>query len=97
MKEHLNKLIVEFNTMENDIARFRFLMNHPGVFTLNLDNDYTGIDVSPNTCESIGIEPYSDAWDDLNDTITGRFHSWLGWSDGVCSLLEAIGMDHECV
>jgi len=97
MKQQLDKLISEFNQQKTDINRFDFLLLHKGIFTLVLDNDLTSMMVSDGVCKSLGIALYSEEWYKLNDTIKGEFRSYLGWSDGVCSLLTAIGVDHECV
>lgn len=32
-----------------------------------------------------------------DDEMIGQFSDYIGWSDGVCYLLEALGINHECV
>ena len=49
MKAMLLKLINEFNKLKSDKDRFRFLLEHKGVFKLNLDNDDTFTTVSDAT------------------------------------------------
>jgi len=97
MKVHLLKLIEKFNRLDSDKDRFRFILEHKGVFKLNLDNDDTFTTVSDDTLLSIGTDKWSADADDWNDKITNDFYSYLGWSDGVVALLEVVGIEAEPV
>lgn len=97
MKEHLEKLINEFNKIKEDGDRYRFLLEHKGIFKLNLDNDETFVTISDGTLKSLKIDKYSVGEDEWNDKITGNFWTYLGWSEGVFILLDAVGLKAESV
>ena len=91
MLEHLIKLIDEFNTLKNDKDRFRFIIQHKGIFKLSLDNDQTW----PAVADHIAAQFSEDVVEDL--PTMNDFDGYLGWSDGVVSLLEVIGVKGEPV
>ena len=97
MRKHLKKLISEFNELKTDDSKFRFLLEHKGIFKLNLDNDDTFVTVSDGILNVLGIEKYSVEEDDLNDLITNSFWTYLGWSEGVFILLDVVGIEAESV
>lgn len=85
MKNHLKKIIKEFNEQKDDEGKFRCLLKHRGIFMLMLDNDETYIRISEQTSKYFT----EGDLDMLNDSIKG-FSGWLGNDDGVFSLLNAI-------
>ena len=97
MKVHLLRLIEKFNRLDSDEDRFRFILEHKGVFRLNLDKDATYTVVSGETFKSLGIDRWSVEADDWNDKITNDFHNYLGWHDGVVCLLKVVGITAEPV
>ena len=97
MEAFLLKLIDQYNKLKTDEGRFRFLLEHKGVFKLNLDNDETFTTVSDATFGSLGIDKWSVEADDWNDKITNDFHNYLGWHDGVVCLLKVVGITAEPV
>jgi hypothetical protein len=92
MKEHLEKLVAEFNNQRTDKGRYVFMLDHPGIFKLLLDNDDTFAVISDGVSKNFPV----DSIEDINDKIS-EFNGYLGWSDGVISLLEAIGIECESV
>lgn len=92
MKEYLKKIIEDFNSRENDTERFRFLLEHPGVFMLHLDNDSTHLGLTEGSCKNFTDEEVENFVDMMNG-----FDGWLGHSEGVISLLETIGIKGEPV
>ena len=97
MEAFLLKLIDQYNKLKSDEDRFRFLLEHKGVFKLNLDNDDTFTTVSDATFRSLRIDKWSVEADDWNDKITNDFHDYLGWHDGVVCLLKVVGITAEPV
>ncbi len=90
MINHLKNVIIEFNKQTNDVDRFKFIAQHPGIFTLMLDTDMT----FPVVSEKIASQ-FPEEVEELPEINT--FQGYLGWSDGVINLLEAIGMSWEMV
>ncbi len=77
----MSKLIEEFNSLENDKARWGFVLAHKSKLRLELDNDDTMV-IDDNASD-----------DDENNY--GSFDDYVGWSDGVITLLNAIGLDAD--
>ncbi len=77
----MSKLIEEFNKLENDKARWGFVLVHKSKLRLSLDNDDTMV-IDDSASE-----------DDENNY--GSFDDYVGWSDGVITLLKAIGLDAD--
>jgi len=97
MKKHLEKLISAFNFLNSDEDRFRFLLEHKGVFKLNLDNDDTFTTISDGTFASLEIDRWSVDADIWNEKITNDFDEYLGWSDGIFTLLRVVGINAASV
>ena len=97
MKKHIETLISKFNSLNSDEDRFRFLLEHKGVFKLNLDNDDTFTTVSDATFASLEIDKWSVEADYWNNKITKDFNEYLGWNDGVLILLKVIGITADPV
>jgi len=97
MEKHLKKSIGEFNKLKSDKDRFRFLLEHKGIFKLILDNDDMFLRISDGVLESLDIDWYSVEADILSDSIKGKFDTFLGWSDGVFILLDVVGIEAESV
>ena len=91
MKDHLRKRATEWNLLKTDEDRFRFLLEHKGVFALRLDNDGTYVDYIPPP----GITDYDEFVEDLPELTS--FYEYLGWSEGVLILLKVIEIKAECV
>tara|TARA_R110000772_G_scaffold260261_1_gene378179 strand:- start:359 stop:598 length:240 start_codon:yes stop_codon:yes gene_type:complete len=77
----MSKLIEDFNKLENDKARWGFVLASKSKLRLSLDNDDTMV-IDDNASE-----------DDENNY--GSFDNYVGWSDGVITLLNAIGLDAD--
>ena len=77
----MSKLIEEFNKLENDKVRWGFVLAHKSKLRLSLDNDDTMV-IDDNASE-----------EDENNY--GSFDNYVGWSDGVITLLNAIGLDAD--
>ena len=77
----MSKLIEDFNKLENDKARWGFVLANKSKLRLSLDNDDTMV-IDDNASE-----------DDENNY--GSFDNYVGWSDGVITLLNAIGLDAD--
>ena len=92
MHDHLRNLIKEFNNQKSDVHRFRFLIQHPGIFKLYLDNDSTHLGLTNSTCKNFKDEEIDVFIDSM-----GSFDGYLGWHEGVISLLEAVGIDGDPV
>ena len=77
----MSKLIEDFNKSEDDKARWGFVLANKSKLRLSLDNDDTMV-IDDNASE-----------DDENNY--GSFDDYVGWSDGVITLLNAIGLDAD--
>jgi len=91
LMERLLRIANEWNELETDTARFKYLLSHTGSLGLMLDNDET----YPFFLEGVmpnGVEVYDHKELDLED-----FDSYLGWSGSVFDLLEIIGVTVESV
>ena len=84
----------EWNKLKNDTECFEYLIANKGIFSLMLDNDMTFVDYHPKVLKEIGLDSY-EAQDVLPELKT--FNDFLGWSDGVITLLAVIGIDAEPV
>jgi len=94
MIDRLKANAKEWNKLGNDTDRFKYLFANKGIFIVILDNDQTSVDYHPKALKRIGIDRWEaeDILPDLND-----FDEYLGWSGGVVTLLEVIGLDAESV
>lgn len=75
----MSKLVQEFNQLEDDTLRLKWLLENQGKgLQLQLDNDAMLLV-------------------DLNDQDApyGEFDSWLGTSEGVDHLLNAVGIEFD--
>lgn len=88
----LKKLIQEFNEKKNDVEKYRFLLQHPGVFKLHLDNDYTCLGLADATCEDLTEGEIDELMDSIDE-----FDEYLGGGEGILDLLGAIGIIGEPV
>ena len=71
----MKKALNEFNQLNNDVDRFCWLRNNQHLnIVLYLDNDDT----------------FAVHEDDDENKYIFQFDSYLGWSDGIFSLLEAV-------
>jgi len=80
----IDQLLREFNTLNNDVDRWKWVKENQGEENLppvSLDND--------DTC--ICINPESD-----NPAFL-QFDHYIGWDEGVEHLLEAMGIKAESV
>lgn len=77
----MSKLIEDFNNLKNDKARWGFVLANKSKLRLSLDNDDTMV-IDDNASD-----------DDENNY--GSFDNYIGWSDGVITLLGAIGVDAD--
>ena len=77
----MSKLIEDFNKLENDKARWGLVLANKSKLRLSLDNDDTMV-IDDNATE-----------DDENNY--GSFDNYVGWSYGVITLLNAIGLDAD--
>jgi hypothetical protein len=77
------QLIKEFRELKNDVARWVWLRDNQTEENLppvTLDND--------DTCVYMGEINGEDEF--------LQFSNYIGWSDGVQELLEAMGIKNEC-
>lgn len=73
----------EFYRLNNDVARWKWLQQNPEKYeVVMLDNDDTFVVFG---------------YDYLDESVTGDIMSYVGWSDGVLDLLEAMGIEAERV
>ena len=82
----MSSMIKEFKNLKNDKARWEWLIIHKDQgLRLELDNDDT-------TLIDTTIDP-----DGVDDSVEyyASFDSYVGWSEGVIDLLQAIGIDAE--
>ena len=77
----MSKLIEEFDSLENDKARWGFVLAHKGKLRLLLDNDQTMV--------------IDDSADDEDNNNVSNFVNYVGRSVGVIDLLHAIGIDTD--
>lgn len=75
-------LAARLNDMESDVERWIFIKENPDLFTVFLDNDDT-------YAQCVG--------DDRDEPAMIQFTWYVGWADGVQHLMEAIGINAECV
>lgn len=76
------KLQFEFNNLKNDVEKFKWVKNNQSTgIVLMLDNDDTYGIISDNNDEDYLFE----------------FDGYIGWNDGIFSLLEAYGIKTEGV
>lgn len=69
----------------NDEERWKLIkLNRYLGFKIMLDNDQTSVVFDHELMEERGIEDWS-----------GSFDNWLGNSQGVCKLLDSIGIPNE--
>lgn len=80
--ETYDHLATRLNDMESDVDRWIFIKENPDLFTVHLDNDDTHV-----TC--VG--------DDRDEPAVIDIMWYIGWSDGIQHLMEAIGINAECV
>lgn len=89
-KKDIIKLIIEYNELNEDVDRFKFLYLNKDVFELFLDNDYTYIKLS-----SFAKNFFTD--EELDECGMYSFDDYLGNSMGVKSLLDSLGISYEVV
>lgn len=83
------KLATEFNALPDDAARWRWVKDHQHLDIIVIcDNDATYI-VFPDdqTTANVGGDP--------GPCIEAEFDEFIGWADGVFSLLDAFGICAE--
>ncbi len=78
-----------WNALKTDKDRWKYLLEHKQEYTLLLDNDATIVNVRIPEEEMQGID-YCDLDRDID---CDSFDDWLGWDDGVATLLEVLGID----
>ena len=82
MERHeMNKFKQKFDSLKNDVDRWKFVLE-------NKDKDFQVLLDNDMT--------FIDFNDDEFD-LTCDFDGYLGWSDGVFSLLKALGIPHDGV
>ncbi len=78
-----------WNVLKTDRDRWKYLLEHKEEYTLLLDNDATIVNVHIPDEEMQGID-----YDDLDEQLDcDSFDDYLGWDDGVVTLLEVLGID----
>jgi hypothetical protein len=78
------ELFEDFNSCKDDIAKWNWVKDHQKTgIVIKLDNDDTYGILDEEECED---DPY-----------IFQFDNYIGWSDGVEYLLEAMGINAECV
>ena len=84
MEKNAHQLKAEFDKLPNDIERWKWVKEHQDTgIIVYLDNDDThGILPDPN---------------DDNDVVIFQFDEYVGWADGIESLLASMGIKAECV
>lgn len=81
-KEKQIELWKEFKKFETDELRWKFI----------IDNQFEGIKIYLDNDDTFG----SFEWDDDGEYLF-RFDDYIGWSDGIMTLMAVIGIDAECV
>ena len=87
--KQLRWLADEFNSLENDESRYRFIFSHPGVFACILDNDDTSVEWSSLIYNAFGEMGEGD-FPRLMD-----MDECLGNSEGISILLTILGVEHS--
>ena len=73
----------EFNALKNDVEKWKWIKANQNLgITVFCDNDDT-------------FAQFDD--DDSDDPKTLDFRDYIGWSDGIFHLLEAVGIKAESV
>ena len=72
----------EFRKLKTDEERWKFIIN----------NQFKGIKINLDNDDTFG----SFEWDDDGDYIF-QFDDYIGWADGIMTLLDVIGIDAEYV
>jgi len=76
------EIVKEFKGLKNDIERFRYVIDHPEYnIKIMLDND-----------DTFGVFDDEEDWENIL-----QFNDYLGWSDGIFSLLKALNVKHDGV
>ena len=81
-KEEQIKIWKEFKKLKTDEERWTFIIN----------NQFKGIKINLDNDDTFG----SFEWDDDGDYLF-QFDDYIGWSDGILTLLSVVGIDAECV
>lgn len=81
-KEKQIKLWKEFNKLKTDELKWKFI----------IDNQFEGIKIYLDNDDTFG----SFEWDDDGEYLF-KFDDYIGWSDGIMTLMAVIGIDAECV
>lgn len=84
-KQEISDLVKEINSIKSDVGKIKFVIDHKDVFMFALDNDDTQILVISDWVN-----------EDLEYEVDG-LDWYIGNSDGVFNLLEAIGVEAEGV
>jgi hypothetical protein len=91
MKMTAEKLVTEYGALKNDFERWRYILNHKNLLGVMLDNDNTQVIFIGDIIKSLN----EDEIDELPELV--EMDTWLGWSNGVVTLLAAIGIKAELV
>lgn len=87
----MSKIIEEFKALPNDVEKWKWLIGKQGLgLKVVCDNDQTSLvdEVARDKADDECLD-----YEDLN--IYADFNGYIGWSSGVFSLLDAIGIDAE--
>lgn len=78
----MKKLFEEFNSLPNDAAKWKWIMKHQDKgITVFCDNDDT----------------YAQFANDEDAEFLLEFDQYIGWADGIFSLMDAVGIKAEAV
>ena len=81
-KEEQIEIWKEFKKLKTDEERWTFILN----------NQFKGIKINLDNDDTFG----SFKWDDGGDYLF-QFDDYIGWSDGILTLLSVVGINAECV
>ena len=76
------ELAEQFKALPNDVEKWKWILERKDTVHIECDNDWTGA--------------YFDG-DESEDPITLEFDGYVGWSGGIFSLFEAVGINASSV
>jgi hypothetical protein len=86
MNEFKQKMRKEFKILKNDIQRWKWILKNKDKIIVFLDND--------DTFAAMAEDKYNAS---IGNEEIFEFDTYLGYSDGVIYLLEALGIESEVV
>jgi len=91
--EDIKKIVREFNLLNNDSDRVRYVKEHQPQMMFRLDSDWTGVEfcnISPELDEILEDDSDNDELYCLQDLDYS-----FGWSDSIMLLLTWAGIENE--